>query len=392
MLFLFFYSFSVFFMFHCSLTPPQETISITVSIENAILPAGSNPFTSCLKAVVQHPSLIVEDILSNTGVEFEASFAISLRPKCAAIPNGLHINWRSFLKQNLSLWTNVNMRMPDQNQSSFEPDMQRQQCDSIADAHLNIEDDTHCSGTIGSLKASPNSPKLLPQTDVLLTDYTNGIPSDLSLLDPVVVTKAEVFSNSMWTPSAHDSISCTFPLTSLQPLPNVSPQQQQHLCAQHTHQLPQHQSQYLKERVVDPANSILSSFFLLDPLEQRTVMFNEHSYLRRNCTFHESEACKICTSTEHSFEEHTSLLKKSRMCKKPADMCAYGPACVFSHAVEEQSHALAVLSEQPYVFNSDNMCYYSKPSRHHPAGSGYHFYVGCGSVGHTVNTSGGSCY
>jgi len=347
-------------------------------------------------------------------VEFEATFAITLRPKCTKIPDGIQINWRAFMKQNLSLFNNISVRFPSAHQNSsksnFHPVLQQphqqQQSHQQQQQHIvstltpmaqlipQRDHQVHTSLNLSALDPAVLASRLadshLQDMPVCTTNqlHISHVASSIGNSPSNVYAPGMevVFSTSMWQPSttgvfSSDSLMPVHVQQHQQQAQQQYPHHQQHQEAQHAPLTSSSSSQQQQQQQQQQ-----------EPLLSRTVMMNGNSYLRRNCTFHESEACKICTSTEHTFEDHTTLLKKSKLCKKSADTCAYGPACVFSHSLEEQNVALTTLNAEPYVFNSDNMCYYSKPSRDHPPGSGYYFFVGCGSTTHTVKTSGGNCY
>ena len=265
-------------------------MSITVEVEDAILPAGSNPVTASLKAVLHHPSLIVDDILSNIGVEFESTFAITLRPKCTKIPDGIQINWRAFMKQNLSLFNNISVRFPSAHQNSsksnFHPVLQQphqqQQSHQQQQQHIvstltpmaqlipQRDHQVHTSLNLSALDPAVLASRLadshLQDMPVCTTNqlHISHVASSIGNSPSNVYAPGMevVFSTSMWQPSttgvfSSDSLMPVHVQQHQQQAQQQYPHHQQHQEAQHAPLT----SSYLKSTATTTTTTTRTGFF-----------------------------------------------------------------------------------------------------------------------------------
>jgi len=315
----------------------SATISAVI-LENT-LPAGADPSTASLQAVVQHSSIFVQDLLSGADVEFEAEITVTLRPSCVQITDGFQMNWRSFFVENLPAFNNMNLRL---NKKSAE---ERKQPVAAAVQIPAAAAAVQCVLPVDTQIQFPVS-------------YTNGkgvvASASPSLHHPAAVPQAPTSSMNGASVSAPPSAAASS-------TPSIA---------------------------AAPALVPTLSKAVMDKINTEYVVRGGHAFAKPGGVHHRDNFCSICTSLEHSYETHYKLEKGTVMCAYGDIKCVHGTKCYHAHTNAQRNRAKAALATPEFKYNQENMCYLPVADVKNP---GYYIFSGCGSTSHTHKNRKGVC-
>jgi hypothetical protein len=334
--------------------------STILEIYNGTVQRGVDPSTVVLKAAVRALHIPVMDILSEQELPFDADITVTLRLKETENPNGIQVNWRDLmirffpsLKENEFTVQMVSSILPKQ-----EP-------------HIEVQrHEVPASPAVVPDAALAAHPEHLESRPVQQATVQSPQPTSASAVSPPTPSPASTSSSLSAASSASASAafgSCCNDARS------GSKDSTGHSA----------NSSAPSSRSTSDAGDDGGEYEAL-----MTCTVDGHTYVKPMTVFHEDLACKKCTSTEHTLEEHCLLETRSqKMCIYGDSRCNYGLKCKWAHSNKEMREAKAKLASAPFCFGTGNMCYMWKKDRNHAENSGYLFFAGCGATDHVLATS-----
>jgi len=347
-----------------------------IEITNGIVESDVDPSKVVLKATVRHMQIEVTDILSDQVVPFEANIAITLRLKEKENKYGIQVNWRDLVKRIFPTLKEFTVRMvpvPTITKNEEEPQQQQSQ-----------QEVPPAESPALSRATQASSPRTMPATPAPKQQQQG---SKTAVKQPALPASAAVIASSAH-PSlspASSAISSMSASSSSSSVASTSSSAFTSPAVDSCCSGPRSGSKGGSSSSSSRAASDAGDEDLYEELS--TCIVDGHEYVKPMTVFHESLACKRCTSTEHTFEEHHLLETRAEKLCPYKDRCNYGNECKWAHSQRELKDAKQTLAEAPYCFNAGNMCYMWKKDRAHAENSGYLFFAGCGSSKHVLATS-----
>jgi hypothetical protein len=342
----------------------SATVSAVI-LENT-LRAGDDPATATLSAVVQHSSIFVQDLLSEVDTEFEAEMTITLRPKCDKIINGLQMNWRSFLADNIPSFNNMNLRLMMNKKKEDGGVAPKSTPAALVSNGVAVQ---AASATLSMTMPTARTVPAAAAASNAVT-YANGRdvsrPSNASSAPPSLPRPAGIAS-SQSTSASKATSSSTVPAALMMFVPDAS--------TSSVHIAPPATSASQQTR---PAPTLPKA--VMDKINTEYIVRGGHAFAKPGGSHHRDNFCSMCTSLEHTYETHYKLEKGTVRCAYGDAKCVNGNKCYHAHTNAQRNRAKDALAAPEFKYNQENMCYVPMTDANNP---GYFIYFGCGSTTHT---------